>query len=234
MALTISICDLCGGAVAALVKTCYACDSANDQVAATASRSGGGLDATSTVLTVLDFAVLERFVRLQLPSDGPAARALLGKLHGSRIVRVDAVGSDVATLGSRVVFAVDGSQPQARVLVLSTRHAAAGWTLPVTAPRGLALLGRAAGDVVAAARRDGTAERLHLLDVLQQPEAAAAAAMRDEGGRPRGIAAAVGEAEAVGTGSTCLPARRLALYRFLGRTWPVALQRLKDGSIGER
>lgn len=234
MALTISICDLCGGAFVARLKTCYACNTANDQAAATASRFGGDLDATGTVLTVRDFAALERFVRLQLPPDGPAARALLEKLDGSRIVRVDAVGSDIATLGSRVVFAVDSAQPQARVLVLPTRHAAAGWTLPVTAPRGLALLGRAAGDVVAAARRDGTAEHLHLLDVLQQPEAAAAAAMRDKGDRPRGTAAVAGEAEAAKTSGTCLPAQRLALYRFLGRTRPVALRRLKDGSIGER
>jgi hypothetical protein len=54
------------------------------------------------------------------------------------------------------------------------RHAAAGWRLPVTTPRGLALLGRTAGDVIAAPWRDGDAERLHLLEVPHQPEAGTA------------------------------------------------------------
>lgn len=228
MALIISICDFCGTAVTALVETCYACDTAGARAMTTALRPDGALDATGAVLTVRDFAALERFARLRLLPDDPAARALLGKLDGSRIVRVDAVDPDVATLGSRVVFAVDGGQPEARVLVLPTQHAAAGWTLPVTAPQGLALLGRTAGDVVAATRRDGAAERLYLLDVLHQPEAV----MRDEGGRPRSIAAAARGAAAAGTGGNRPPTRRPVLYRSLARTWPVAPRRPKDGSIG--
>jgi regulator of nucleoside diphosphate kinase len=131
--------------------------------------------------------MLERFARLRLQPDDPAAQALLEKLDKARILRVETIAADIATLGSRVVFSVDDGRPEARVLVLPAQHAAAGWTLPVTTPRGMALLGRAAGATVTAARHDGTTERLHVLDVIHQPEAAAAtaaAAMRGEGDRP--------------------------------------------------
>lgn len=233
MTLIISLCGLCGGAVAASVEICYACNTAGARFAATASQSSSTVNFTGAVLTVRDFGVLERFARLQLPPDDPDARALFGMLDDSRIVGVDAVGPDVATLGSRIVFAVNGGQPEARVLVLPTRHAAAGWTLAVTASRGLALLGRAAGSVVAAKRRDGSAERLHLLDVLQQPQAVEAAnAMHNAGGHLRSPTAAVGGAEAVGIGSICPSAQRPAFFRSLAWTKPMAPQRPKSSSIG--
>jgi regulator of nucleoside diphosphate kinase len=169
----VSICTVCGGAIAAAVETCYACDTAGT---GTAPRSGGDHPGAPTALTVRDFAALERFARLCLQPDSPAARALLEKLDQSRIMRTEAVAARIATLGSRVVFSTEDGQPEARVLVLRTRHTAAGWTLPVTAPRGMALLGRAAGAVVSVVRHDGDTERLHLLAVAQVPESGRVAA----------------------------------------------------------
>lgn len=171
MTLVVSICAVCGCAVAAPVNLCYACHVSGGQPAP-APRAA---DAASGILTVRDFAALERLARLQLGPDNPAALALVQKLDRARIVRVDAIGADIATLGSRVVFASRTEVPEARVLTLPAQHAAAGWTLPVTTPRGMALLGRAAGSEFAVTGRDGTREQLRLIAVVQQPEAAALA-----------------------------------------------------------
>jgi regulator of nucleoside diphosphate kinase len=174
----ISICVMCGDAVAAPVEVCYACNTA--AVPATPSWSVAAPD--TPVLTVRAFAVLERFARLRLRPNDPVSAALLAKLDRSTIFPIDAIASNVATLGSRVVFSVDGGPPEARVLVLPARHSSAGWTLPVTTPHGLALLGHAPGARVLAIRRDGAAETLRLLAVADQPEAAAAAeAVRGSG-----------------------------------------------------
>jgi regulator of nucleoside diphosphate kinase len=212
VALVVSICAVCGGAVAAPVETCYACDVAGPHAATSATGSGDELHDAPSVLTVRDFAVLERFARLCLPPDSPAALAMLRKLDCYRIVRIEAVPANIATLGSRVVFSVEDDRPEARVLVLPTQHAAAGWTLPVTAPRGMALLGRPAGAVVSAARCDGGIERLRLLAVVQQPES----------GNVAPPPPAAGHADAAAADAT--PAPRPILYRSLAQAWPVARQ----------
>jgi regulator of nucleoside diphosphate kinase len=172
-----SICVNRGDAVAAPVEVCYASDTA--AVSATPSWSVTAPD--TPVLTVRDFAELERFARLGLRPNDPVSAALLAKLDRSTIFPVDAIASNVATLGSRVIFSVDGGPPEARVLVLPARHSPAGWTLLVTTPHGLALLGHAPGALVSATRRDGAAETLRLLAVADQPEAAAAEAVRGSG-----------------------------------------------------
>jgi regulator of nucleoside diphosphate kinase len=161
----VSICAVCGNAIAAPTRICYACDT--DHASATPSWSVAEPDAP--VLTVRDFAALERLARLRLHPDDPVSIALLAKLERSNIFPVDAIVARVATLGSRTTFSVDGGRPEARVLVLPALHSPAAWTLPVTTPRGLALLGHAPGAVVSAPRRDGTAETLRILAV--QPEA---------------------------------------------------------------
>jgi regulator of nucleoside diphosphate kinase len=167
----VSICTVCGNAVAASVKVCYACDTA----VAPATPSARGAVGGRPTLSVCDFTALERFARLRLRLTGPVYAALLSKLEQSRMLPVDAAVPDVASLGSRVVFSVDGGQAEARVLVLPTQHSPAGWTLPVTTPRGLALLGHVPGTVVTAVRQGGAAESLRLLAVTYQPDAAAAA-----------------------------------------------------------
>ena len=152
MTSVVSICVVCGDAVAAPVEVCYACDTA--AVPATPSCSVAARD--TPVLTVRDFAVLERFARLRLRPNDPVSAALLAKLDRSTIFPIDTIAPNVATLGSRVIFSVDGGPPEARVLVLPARHCPAGWTLPVTTPRGLALLGHASGALVSATRQDGS------------------------------------------------------------------------------
>ena len=174
MPLVISICTICGGAVSALVETCSACSAVMDILAL--PRQSGELSCRvdadmRPVLTVRDYAVMERLARLRLSPDDPTTRATLEKLNQCHIVRSENVAGDIATLGSRIVFSTDDGWPEMRVLVLPAQHASAGWTLSVTAPKGIALLGLRVGSLITAIRRDGVTERLHLLAIVHQPEA---------------------------------------------------------------
>jgi len=169
----ISTCAVCGGAFVAPSERCYACTTAIDAIAATrvaGHRGSAGDAATGAVLTVHDFAILQRIARLR--PDDPIAATLIEKLDQSAVMAADAVTAGVVTLGSRVVFSADGGPWEARMLVLPTQHAATGWTLPVTAPRGLALLGRPAGAVVTVRRGDGSTEHLRILAVFWRREEA--------------------------------------------------------------
>lgn len=177
MALVVSICAGCGGAFAAtLLDICYACGLSAGAVAARAEheRRSDASGSACPALTARDFAALERLVRSS--PDARIAGALLRKLAGTRVLSGNVPTLRRAALGSRIVFAAEDGCPEARVLVLPMRHSTAGWTLPVTAPRGLALLGHMAGATVAVDRHDGTAERLRLLAVAHEPGAAAHAA----------------------------------------------------------
>jgi len=185
--LDVSICTICGGALAARVEICYACAIAYAAIASRAAvaRPSSADDAvlsTPPVLTVRDFAALERFARLQLRPDDPAAEALLEKLSEAQVVPTGTLARDFVALGARVIFSVDDGPPETRLLVLPTQHAAAGWTLPVTAPRGLALLGRPAG-AVAIADRPGSVsgESLRILAVMHRAKPTVAPARRGDG-----------------------------------------------------
>ena len=173
----ISICAVCGAAIAAQAETCFACRMAES---ATAARATGGEVAqpeacTRPLLTVRDFARLERHARLEMRPDAPLARDLLALLDDARIVRTDSLPPGVAALGSHVIFSADEAEPQARILLLPGSRAAAAWTLPVSSPHGMALLGRRAGAEVTVPGEEGTPpERLRLLTAISSMPAAPA------------------------------------------------------------
>ena len=68
-----------------------------------------------------------------------------------------------------------------RIVVSSEAFAVPGVTLPVHSPRGLALLGARAGRTVLAQPGEGRIERLRVLAVPYQPEAACSLARVGEG-----------------------------------------------------
>jgi regulator of nucleoside diphosphate kinase len=117
------------------------------------------------VLASRDYSRLRTLARLWLRPDDPVGRALTEKLDACRVVRPDAVPPSVAVLGARIVFAAAGSVPESRVLVMPEEYADGGWTLPVSAPLGAALLGAAAGDWVEVVQRDGSRLDVHLIAV---------------------------------------------------------------------
>lgn len=123
------------------------------------------------VLTTSNHAILQ-IMRDRSPGGDPLAPILTAKLDSAVVVHGDEVRTDVATLGSRVTFSVDGRDPDTRVLAHERTASPVGLDLPVATPRGLALLGLSEGEAFTVLHRDGTQERVLLEKVHYQPEAA--------------------------------------------------------------
>lgn len=178
MSLTvISICAVCGAAIAAQAEICFACRIAESATAARAMAGEVAPPGTCArpLLTVRDFARLERHARLEMRPDGPLARDLLALLDEARLVSTGALPRGVAALGSHVIFSAGEAEPQARVLMLPGPRAQAAWALPVNSPHGLALLGRRAGAEVTVPGEEGAPpERLRLLTAVNSMPAAPA------------------------------------------------------------
>jgi regulator of nucleoside diphosphate kinase len=170
-------CASCGAMLDAAESTCRRCGIAVQPtrhplfgvVARTAHQEAcnGEVDI---VVTARDFMLLEELARLRLDRGSPAARGLLQTLERCRVVPPDRVAADVVTLDSRVVFSADGRAEEQRVLVHPDGHTLPGWSLPVTVPRGLAMLGRRTGSTVMAERPGWGTERIDILFVAYQPE----------------------------------------------------------------
>lgn len=136
------------------------------------------------ILTTRDFMLLESLRARRTGPDDPLAPILKRKLDHAVVVFHDDVPEDVATLCSCVTFSVNGGAPATRVISSDLMTGPVGMFLPVTTPRGLALIGLAAGQSFSLAGQPGGAERILLEKVHHQPEAARRAA-------PRAAAAAV-------------------------------------------
>ncbi|HEY6630707.1 MAG TPA: nucleoside-diphosphate kinase [Rhizobiaceae bacterium] len=124
------------------------------------------------ILTTKDFTILEVMLDRCLGTGDPMRALLSRKIDAATVVFRDDVPPDVATLRSRVTFAIDGREPDTRVLSHDRMNAPIGLYLPITTLRGLALLGLAAGQAFFLAKPDGGEERIVLEAVAYQPEAA--------------------------------------------------------------
>ncbi len=124
------------------------------------------------ILTTKDFTILEVMFDRCLGTGDPM-RALIGrKIDSATVVFRDDIPPDVATLSSRVTFTVDGREADTRVISHDRMTSPLGLFLPITTPRGLALLGLSAGQTFCLPRPEGGEERVLLEAVLYQPEAA--------------------------------------------------------------
>lgn len=128
------------------------------------------IEGGDIIITTRDHFVLDEIACLRMRSGDAAARILIEKLKCSKIVSPEDVPADVITLGSRVVFSVDGGDAEARVLTHPDAHSVSAWSLPITAPRGAALLGLRAGAVTNAPRLRGGMERIDILSVIGRSE----------------------------------------------------------------
>jgi regulator of nucleoside diphosphate kinase len=124
------------------------------------------------ILTAKDFTILERLRDRCLGRDDPLAPLLTEKIESALVVIGDHVPANVATLGSRVMFSINGRDPDTRVLSTDRATAPVGFSLSVTTPRGLALLGLSEGNAFCLPGREGGGERVVLEKVQYQPEAA--------------------------------------------------------------
>lgn len=173
------ICASCGTPFAAPEQRCAHCGTpVTDQprslfrvvtgVAATPVQERSD-DANEVILSSRDFMLLETLVSLQLPAEDAIARRLREKLACSHVVAPTSLPPGLVTLGSRVVFSVEGAPVESRVLVLPDGPSLYGWSLSVTTPRGVAMLGARAGTTVLADRRDGGIERIAIHTAAYPP-----------------------------------------------------------------
>lgn len=184
---TIRSCIACGTPLAAADRQCRGCGAANPLPrqslfrivtgAAAANAPSAVEDAGPVVITSSDFMQLEELACLQLDRGDPITRRLREMLDHCRVVPPASAPPDIVTLDARVQFSVDGGPVESRVLVLPDGHGLYGWSLPVTTPRGLAMLGRRTGATALAEGRDGGVERIAIRSVAHPSDSAAALAL---------------------------------------------------------
>lgn len=130
------------------------------------------MSTETCILTTKDFTILEVMHDRCLDCDDPLAPILKRKIEFAQVVFREDVPEDVATLSSRVTFSIDGRDPDTRVISHDRTASPVGMFLPITTPRGLALLGLAENQEFILTNSDGADERILLEKVQYQPEAA--------------------------------------------------------------
>ncbi|MEJ6783617.1 nucleoside-diphosphate kinase [Aminobacter sp. Piv2-1] len=126
---------------------------------------------TRCQLTTKDFAIVKTMLDRLAWSGGPLVDLLRRKLASAQVVFSNEADPDVVTLNSRVIFTVNGGARHTRVVTQGTTDGMVGLTMPITVPRGLALLGLRKGQSIVVDCGRGTAETIHVADILYQPEA---------------------------------------------------------------
>lgn len=135
------------------------------------------------LLTTKDFTILEVMLDRRLGSDTALVPLIRRKLDNAVVVFRDDIPADVVTLNSRVSYRIDDQEPETRIVSHDELRGLVGFTLPITHPRGLALLGLTVGGSMTIPAAGGGAETLSVEKVLFQPEAAGRAL---EGSRRNG------------------------------------------------
>ncbi len=128
------------------------------------------MSAESCILTTKDFTILEVMRDRCLGREDLLAPLLKRKLDSALVVFRDDVPANVATLSSRVNFSVDGGELDTRVISDRSMSAPVGLFLPISNPRGLALLGLIEGQECCFTDREGVERCVMLQQVLYQPE----------------------------------------------------------------
>lgn len=134
------------------------------------------MSASGCCLTSKDVSILEVMLERRRGLGDPIVPLLERKLADARVVLVDCVPPDVATLNSRVTFRLDGGQAQTRTLIQQEVRGLVGLGLSLTTPLGLTLIGMAEGQETTVQRLGGKPANIRLERVLYQPEAARHAA----------------------------------------------------------
>ena len=126
---------------------------------------------TECQLTTKDFAIVKTMLDRLAWSGGPLVDLLRRKLASAQVVFSNEADADVVTLNSRVVFSVDGGSPHTRVVTQGPVEGMVGLTIPITVPRGLALLGLRKGQSISVDCGRGVTETIRVDDILYQPGA---------------------------------------------------------------
>lgn len=138
-------------------------------------------------LTTKDFAIVKTMLDRLAWSGGPLVALLRRKLASAHVVFSNEADADVVTLNSRVTFSVDDGAPHTRIVSHGPMDGMVGQIIPITVPRGLALLGLRKGQSIVVDCGRGSTETIRVDEIHYQPEAA----------RP-GITTPVGDTETSG------------------------------------
>jgi regulator of nucleoside diphosphate kinase len=120
------------------------------------------------LLTSADFARLEIFA---FDASGAMRKALLTKLAEARIAGGERIPETIATIGSVLLYRIDGGGVERRTLALPANATPTGQFVSVVTPMGIALVGRIAGETLEAEQPDGGRLTVELIAVEFQPEA---------------------------------------------------------------
>jgi regulator of nucleoside diphosphate kinase len=133
-------------------------------------RTGGfAVNDKPCLLTIGDFSTLEALHEQWAERDHELTPALWAKLESASIVFPDDLPRDVASLGSRIQYAVGD---QVHVSVLTGASGVSDDRLPIALPIGLALLGRREGWALNVETGPERFCMLTLGRVIEQPEKA--------------------------------------------------------------
>jgi len=125
------------------------------------------------ILTANDFSILQVMLERASHRDEAFIRLLRSKLSAATVMFSDDIGPEIATINSRVDYSVDGGPVDNRILAHGEETAFSGVaTLPISTLRGLAVLGRSAGETITIEQLNGTMEALRIERLTYQPEAA--------------------------------------------------------------
>ncbi len=126
----------------------------------------------SCQLTTKDYTILE-VIRERRPIRDEIFWAILQRKISSAVVMFrEDIPSNVVTLSSRVAYRVNDGPAETRIVAHDQMRGLVGMLLPITNPRGLALLGLTEGQSISIPTGDGGLETLTVHEVVYQPEAA--------------------------------------------------------------
>lgn len=129
------------------------------------------MSSTTCHLTAKDSAYLQTLLKSK-DRDEDFLDLVRNKLDSATLLLDHTIDPRVATIDSRVEFTVGGGFIEERVLTRDEKGSTLARALPVTTPRGLALLGLMEGDVFSLRKPNGIIEPIRLLKVIVQPQAA--------------------------------------------------------------
>ena len=123
-------------------------------------------------LTTKDYTILEVMQERHLGDDDTMSEILHRKVSSALVMFRDDIPPTVVTLSSRVAYRVNDGPAETRIVAHGEMRGLIGMLLPITNPRGLALLGLAEGQSMTIPKADGSLETLTVQEVVYQPEAA--------------------------------------------------------------
>lgn len=129
------------------------------------------MTSASAHLTAKDSAYLKSLLTAK-DQDEDFLELLRRKLDNANLLLDHTIDRRIATIDSRIEFSVGGGFTEERILTRDDKGNGLARALPITTPRGLALLGLKEGDVFSLRKPNGIIEPIRLIKVLFQPESA--------------------------------------------------------------